>query len=89
MEMNAISTGPRGRHWTTLILATVGGIVEMVFGIIFATGGIQSKSKTNMKTSLLTPDTPPGSSRHDRYNISPEFNSRPRSGVGGLDVRIN
>jgi hypothetical protein len=41
-----------------LLVATVSGIMAVVFGIIFALGGIQSTPKAN-KTSLQTPDPPP------------------------------
>lgn len=40
-----------------LLVATVTGIMAVVFGIIFATGSIQQKPTAN-KTSLLTPDPP-------------------------------
>ena len=37
----------------------------------------------------VTPNACPASSssRYDRYNLNPVFHPRPRSGVGGLDVR--
>jgi hypothetical protein len=41
-----------------LLVATVTGIMALIFGIIFASGGIQSKQKAN-KSSILTPDPPP------------------------------
>jgi hypothetical protein len=48
----------------------------------------ENPHEINQGEQDVTPNACPASSSslHDHYNLNPVFHSRPRSGVGGLDV---